>query len=145
MVRINPFRYLTDLKVPSYVKTPDSPRAVTSIEVEDICCSETSPCGSPHCSSCLPFPVVVLSSNEFCNRNRVNLGNVNEFIDKEMLHSACSNAFFIYSQTSGSHTQVGICCALSIEDYQSGLIKKHELTIADKKDVDTCNVFFDKV
>src|SRR5881394_2586701 len=36
--------------------------------------------------------------------------------------------FYLYRQTLGRHSQVGLVAAASCQDYLSGLIKKHELT-----------------
>ncbi|MCL1804193.1 MAG: DUF1015 family protein [Eubacteriaceae bacterium] len=42
-------------------------------------------------------------------------------------------AYIIYSQTMGSHTQTGVACLCSVQDYQDGLIKKHEHTLPEKE------------
>lgn len=52
--------------------------------------------------------------------------------------------YYIYQLTMDGRTQTGICACASIEDYESGVIKKHENTRAEKEQdrirhVDTCN------
>ena len=52
--------------------------------------------------------------------------------------------YYIYQLTMDGRTQTGICACASIEDYQNGVIKKHENTRAEKEQdrirhVDTCN------
>jgi len=52
--------------------------------------------------------------------------------------------FYIYSQTMNGREQTGIVGCASIDDYVNGIIKKHELTRADKeadriRHVDECN------
>ena len=42
-------------------------------------------------------------------------------------------SFFIYSQQMGDHVQSGIVAGISIAEYESGRIKKHEQTRADKE------------
>src|SRR5690606_37937512 len=42
--------------------------------------------------------------------------------------------FYVYRLQMGAHTQTGIAACFSIDEYDSGLIKKHEKTRADKED-----------
>jgi len=41
--------------------------------------------------------------------------------------------FWLYAQTMGEHTQVGLVGCAHVDDYASGVIKRHELTRADKE------------
>jgi uncharacterized protein (DUF1015 family) len=55
-----------------------------------------------------------------------------------------SPSFYIYAQTMNGRTQTGLVACASIDDYQSGVIKRHENTRVDKeidriRHVDTCN------
>ena len=45
-----------------------------------------------------------------------------------------SAGFYLYRQVMGSHSQVGLVAVVSCEEYQQGIIKKHELTRVDKED-----------
>jgi uncharacterized protein (DUF1015 family) len=42
--------------------------------------------------------------------------------------------FYVYRQKMGDHLQTGLVAAASVEEYDKGTIKKHELTRADKED-----------
>ncbi len=42
--------------------------------------------------------------------------------------------FYIYEITMGSHTQRGLMVGASVDEYEKGLIKKHEFTRRDKED-----------
>jgi len=42
--------------------------------------------------------------------------------------------FYLYRQTMGRHSQVGVVAAASCEEYLQGTVKKHELTRPDKED-----------
>jgi uncharacterized protein (DUF1015 family) len=42
--------------------------------------------------------------------------------------------FYLYRQTMGRHSQVGLVAAASCEEYLQGIVKKHELTRPDKED-----------
>jgi uncharacterized protein (DUF1015 family) len=41
--------------------------------------------------------------------------------------------FYLYRQVMGSHVQTGLVAAASCEEYQRGIIRKHELTRVDKE------------
>ena len=49
-------------------------------------------------------------------------------------------AFYLYRQIMGDHTQVGLVAAASVEEYDKGLIKKHEQTRKAKEDDRTRHV-----
>lgn len=42
--------------------------------------------------------------------------------------------FYVYRQKMGSHVQTGLVAAASVDEYDDGRIRKHELTRADKED-----------
>ena len=42
--------------------------------------------------------------------------------------------YYLYSQTMGERTQFGLVVAANVQDYVTGVIKKHELTRADKEE-----------
>lgn len=48
--------------------------------------------------------------------------------------------FYLYRQVMGGHAQTGLVAAASVEEYDRGLILKHELTRADKEDDRTKHV-----
>ena len=45
-----------------------------------------------------------------------------------------AEAFYLYRQTMGQHTQTGFVAVASCQDYLDGVIKKHEFTRPDKED-----------
>ena len=59
--------------------------------------------------------------------------NLKTFIRKGNLVPDDNLCFYIYKITMGNHTQTGIVAAVSVEEYNQGLIKKHELTRPDKE------------
>jgi uncharacterized protein (DUF1015 family) len=60
--------------------------------------------------------------------------NLADFIRRGTLVRDESECFYIYRQCMGVITQTGLVVCTSVDDYQSGVIKKHELTRADKED-----------
>ena len=59
--------------------------------------------------------------------------NLDKLIEGNVLFQEKKNCFYIYRQRAGSHAQYGIVAAISLAEYESGKIKKHELTKADKE------------
>ena len=59
--------------------------------------------------------------------------NLEKLIEGNILFQEKENCFYIYRQKAGSHAQYGIVAAVSLAEYESGAIKKHELTKADKE------------
>ncbi len=61
-----------------------------------------------------------------------------ENLDRLIHHGALKQdrgpCFYLYRQTMGNHSQVGIVAVSSCEDYLRGTIKKHEFTRPDKED-----------
>ena len=60
--------------------------------------------------------------------------NLLDYIEKGNLVQDTNFCFYLYQITMGNHTQTGIMAAVSIEEYNRGLIKKHEFTRPDKED-----------
>lgn len=60
--------------------------------------------------------------------------NLMAFISQGTLVQDASDCYYVYRQTMGSLTQVGLVVCAGVDDYQSGVIKKHELTRADKEE-----------
>jgi uncharacterized protein (DUF1015 family) len=58
----------------------------------------------------------------------------NRFQEKGWLVQDPEARFYIYAQTMNGRTQYGIVGAASCEDYNNGIIKKHELTRPDKEE-----------
>ena len=60
--------------------------------------------------------------------------NLGEFIKRGVLAQDSHDCFYVYRQQMGSISQTGLVVCASVDDYQSGVIKKHELTRADKEE-----------
>src|SRR6266550_562771 len=60
--------------------------------------------------------------------------NFRHLVSQGVLQEDAEPCFYLYRQMMGSHSQVGVVAVASCEEYQKGLIKKHELTRPDKED-----------
>ncbi|MEP6704525.1 MAG: DUF1015 family protein, partial [Acidobacteriota bacterium] len=60
--------------------------------------------------------------------------NLQQFIERDVFISDQEPAFYVYRLSSERHTQTGIVGCLAIDDYEAGIIKKHEKTRPDKVD-----------
>ncbi|MFO1475458.1 MAG: DUF1015 family protein [Verrucomicrobiota bacterium] len=60
--------------------------------------------------------------------------NFRRLIDAGALFQERREAFYIYRQAMGAHTQTGLVGVASCEEYLRGIVKKHELTRPDKED-----------
>jgi len=59
--------------------------------------------------------------------------NLDAFIKSGKLHQDENPCFYIYQISMAQHTQTGIIAAVSVQEYNQGLIKKHEFTHPDKE------------
>ena len=60
--------------------------------------------------------------------------NLDKFVSSGWLVPDAAPRYYVYRQKMGSHTQAGFVACASVDEYDKGLIKKHELTRADKED-----------
>jgi uncharacterized protein (DUF1015 family) len=60
--------------------------------------------------------------------------NLQDFMARGDLKRDDAPRFYAYRQKMGEHVQVGLVACASVPEYESGLIKKHELTRADKEE-----------
>ena len=60
--------------------------------------------------------------------------NLNIWRNNEWLVKDAKDSLYIYAQTMEGRTQFGIVGCASVDDYLKGVIKKHELTRADKEE-----------
>lgn len=60
--------------------------------------------------------------------------NLADFIRRGVLIQDQSDSYYVYRQRMGGITQTGLVVCASVDDYQSGVIKKHEHTRADKEE-----------
>jgi uncharacterized protein (DUF1015 family) len=66
--------------------------------------------------------------------------NLRRLVSEGVLEKDPESCYYAYQQTMGKHVQVGLVAAASVAEYDSGLIKKHELTRRDKEDDRTRHV-----
>jgi uncharacterized protein (DUF1015 family) len=59
--------------------------------------------------------------------------NFYDFIEKGYLFQEDKKIFYVYKQIMGKHVQIGFVAVSSVDDYEKGIIKKHELTREDKE------------
>ena len=76
--------------------------------------------------------------------------NFSKFQSKGWLRQDSSDCYYIYAQTMNGKTQYGLVVGAYVDDYMSGVIKKHELTRRDKeedrmKHVRVCNANIEPV
>ncbi|MBN2800105.1 MAG: DUF1015 domain-containing protein [Deltaproteobacteria bacterium] len=60
--------------------------------------------------------------------------NLDAMIAEEVLMRDDAPTYYFYGQKMGAHEQVGILAGASVDEYDRGLIKKHEFTRPDKED-----------
>jgi uncharacterized protein (DUF1015 family) len=60
--------------------------------------------------------------------------NFRHFRQAGWLQQDAKPCYYLYAQTMEGRTQYGLVVAASVQDYMSGVIKKHELTRADKEE-----------
>ncbi len=60
--------------------------------------------------------------------------NLLDFINRRVLIQDPAPCYYIYRQRMGAVTQTGLVACSAVDDYQSGVIKKHEQTRADKEE-----------
>jgi uncharacterized protein (DUF1015 family) len=59
--------------------------------------------------------------------------NLTAFISRNILFRENKPCYYIYRLTMNGRSQAGLVCVSSVEDYENGLIKKHEFTRPDKE------------
>ena len=60
--------------------------------------------------------------------------NLEEFVRRGVLRRDPEPRFYVYAQKMGQHRQTGLVACASVEEYDRGLVKKHERTRPDKED-----------
>ena len=66
--------------------------------------------------------------------------NLEKFISAGILKQDEKPCFYIYAQTMNGRTQYGLVAAVSAEEYDKAIIRKHELTRKDKEEDRTRHV-----
>jgi len=60
--------------------------------------------------------------------------NLAAFVAQKTLVQDATDCYYVYRQKMGTVVQTGLVVCSGVDDYQSGVIKKHELTRADKEE-----------
>jgi uncharacterized protein (DUF1015 family) len=60
--------------------------------------------------------------------------NLEAMVEEQWLRRDAEPLLYLYAQTMGDHTQIGVVGCASVAEYDRDLIKKHEKTRADKED-----------
>ncbi len=66
--------------------------------------------------------------------------NFKRLISEGSLIQDESPCFYLYSLGMGDHVQTGLVAGCSVDEYEKGLIKKHEFTRRDKEDDRACHM-----
>ena len=66
--------------------------------------------------------------------------NLQRFINENLLAQETEPALYVYRLTDGDKSQTGIVAGCSIDEYENGLIKKHEKTRPDKVEDRTAHI-----
>jgi len=59
--------------------------------------------------------------------------NLDAFLSRNILFRESKACYYIYELTMNGKSQTGLVCGSSVDDYEKGLIKKHEFTRLDKE------------
>lgn len=59
--------------------------------------------------------------------------NLDAFVQREVLFREAKPCFYIYRLTMQGRSQTGLVCISSLDDYENGVIKKHEFTRPEKE------------
>ncbi|MDT8397901.1 MAG: DUF1015 family protein [Pseudomonadales bacterium] len=60
--------------------------------------------------------------------------NLKHFLAAGILRQDETECYYIYRQLMGTHVQTGLMAVAAVDEYEQGLIKKHEFTRPDKED-----------
>ena len=60
--------------------------------------------------------------------------NLERFIQTGVLKQDAKDCFYLYAQTMDGRTQYGLVAAASCDEYDKGIVRKHELTRKDKEE-----------
>ncbi|HNR68682.1 MAG TPA: DUF1015 family protein [bacterium] len=130
MIKIKPLRGLRPaIEFTAQVASPPYD-VLSSAEARDI--ATNNPLSFLHINKPeidLP-PEIDIHGQQVYEQGRANL---ERFIRDGVLIQDEKEAIYIYRQTWQDHVQTGYFCLSSVQDYDQGRIKKHELTRADKE------------
>ena len=111
--------------------------AALPYDVMDVAEARAMAAGNPDSFLHVSRPEIDLPDEVDCHDDAVYLQgqqNLAEFIRRGVLTQEEQDCFYVYRQRMGTITQTGLVVCASVDDYQSGVIKKHEHTRADKEE-----------
>lgn len=84
------------------------------------------------------FPVAAnVSKDEILAKS---VENLQSFINENLLAPEAAPSLYVYRLTDGDQSQTGIVACCSLDEYEAGLIKKHEKTRPDKVEDRTAHI-----
>jgi uncharacterized protein (DUF1015 family) len=86
------------------------------------------------CTSCAPKSIPTGAGRACRRRVRTRVENFRRLQAEGHLEREGAPCLYVYQQQMGAHTQRGLVALCLVEDYDNGLIKKHERTRRDKED-----------
>jgi uncharacterized protein (DUF1015 family) len=129
MVAVNPFRAVRPTK--KHVKDVASyPYDVVNLQEARILIRENAKSFLRIVKSEVDFPDNGVGFDKVYEKARENLY---DFLQRDILFQDDRECFYIYRQKMGDHVQYGIVACVNVADYESGRIKRHELTRKDKE------------
>jgi uncharacterized protein (DUF1015 family) len=131
MAIIKPFRAL---RPPKHLVEKVSALPYDVMNVEEACAMAA---GNPNSFLHISRPEIDLPAEIDPHDESVYLQgklNLGEFIRQGILIQDSQDCFYVYRQRLGGISQTGLVVCASVDDYQSGVIKKHEHTRADKEE-----------
>ncbi|MBV5339106.1 MAG: DUF1015 domain-containing protein [Deltaproteobacteria bacterium] len=131
MAIIKPFRAL---RPPKHLVEKVSALPYDVMNVEEACAMAA---GNPNSFLHISRPEIDLPAEIDPHDDSVYLQgklNLGEFIRRGILTQDSHDCFYVYRQRLGGISQTGLVVCASVDDYQSGVIKKHEHTRADKEE-----------
>ena len=111
--------------------------AALPYDVMDVTEAATMAFGNPDCFLHISRPEIDLPAETDPHDESVYLmgrSNLTAFIRRGVLCLDSSECFYVYRQRMGEIIQTGLVVCASVDDYQNGVIKKHEHTRPDKED-----------
>jgi uncharacterized protein (DUF1015 family) len=111
--------------------------AALPYDVMDVAEARAMAAGNPDSFLHVSRPEIDLPNEVDCHDEPVYVQgqkNLAEFIRRGALVQDEQDCFYVYRQRMGSITQTGLVVCASVDDYQSGVIKKHEHTRPDKEE-----------
>jgi uncharacterized protein (DUF1015 family) len=106
-------------------------------DVMDVEEARSMAAGNPHSFLHISRPEIDLSPEIDPHADAVYVqgtSNLDKFIRNGTLVQDAQDCFYVYRQRMGTITQTGLVVCASVDDYESGVIKKHEHTRADKEE-----------